>query len=296
MHYTGSIYRPPLEANTPLLEVTAGCSWNRCSFCSMYQSTQFTLSPIEHIKEDIAEIKNYYSENVRKIFLVNGDAFVLPTEKLLEISTLIHEKLPHVEVITCYASIRNIKNKSVDELKQLRKAGYNYPYIGLESGDQYALDLMNKGYSSADEYDCLEKLQSAGIKYNALLMYGVSGFERSIEHVEETCKLLNTYKPSAILVTSTSVQENTPLADYIKDGKYTQLTERQLIEEEIGVLEELDMDDDCYYFGSHPFNMISVSDYFINRDNMISYINQRVKQIDSLKPGVLDTVQTRGSL
>jgi len=106
MHYTGPVYRHPLEINTPLLEITYGCSWNKCSFCNMYKEVQFNVSPMEHIREDLEEMSEKYPKSLKNIVLVNGDPFALPTEKLLEISDLIHEYFPDVRRLSMQASIR----------------------------------------------------------------------------------------------------------------------------------------------------------------------------------------------
>lgn len=120
MHYTGQVYRPPLEAYTSLLEVTSGCSYNKCAFCTMYHKTPFSLSPMENIIEDLKELAvcNKYAE---RIYLLNGDPFVLSTNILLDIGKIIKEYLPYVKTITCYASFYNLKNKSVSDLKKTKR-------------------------------------------------------------------------------------------------------------------------------------------------------------------------------
>ncbi len=237
MHFTGNIYRPPLEANTPLLEITYGCSWNQCYFCSMYRNTKFGTSPIEDIESDLKELKKY-SPEIERIFLVNGDALTLPYEKLTIISKLIHKYLPNIKTISCYASIRNIRTKTVEELKKLHEEGFDEFYIGLETANDYALKLMNKGYTSEEEQECLLKLEQADISYNAIVMFGITGRGCSKEHIIETTQLLNRYKPKVILSMSTSVQKQTPLEKYRVEGIYEELTEREMIEEELLFLKE----------------------------------------------------------
>jgi len=295
MHFTGNIYRPPLEANTPLLEITYGCSWNQCSFCSMYRNTKFGTSPIEDIESDLKEL-NKYSPEIERIFLVNGDALTLPYEKLTIISKLIHKYLPNLKTISCYASIRNIRTKTVEELKKLHEEGFDEFYIGLETANDYALKLMNKGYTSEEEQECLLKLEQADISYNAIVMFGITGRGCGKEHIIETAHLLNRYKPKVILSMSTSVQKQTPLEKYRVEGIYEELTEREMIEEELLFLKELEMEDNCLYFGSHPYNLINITNYFINKENMINKIENKVQQIDKENPGLLDRVLSRGSL
>lgn len=296
MHYTGPVYRPPIEAGTPLLEITYGCSWNRCSFCTMYHEQKFGISPIEDVESDLKEMSSYYPRNLKRIFVENGDAFALPAEKLLEISELIHKYFPEIGCITCYASIRNIKPKSLEDLKKLRKAGFNEFYIGLETAYNPALEQMQKGYSADDEYDALKKLEDAGIDYNAIIMFGVAGKGNYKQNACETIKLLNLFRPKVILTMSTGIQKNTPLSDMRDSGEFVEPSEREMLAEEMMYLENLKMDDDCLYFGAHIYNLSGITKYFKYQKEMIEELKKRIDEIDQTNPGLLDTVLERGSL
>lgn len=296
MHYTGPVYRPPPEADTPLLEITYGCSWNKCSFCTMYHGQKFGISPLEHVEEDLKELSRYYPKNLKKIYVENGDAFALQAHKLLEIADLIHKYFPEVETIACYASIRNIKPKSLEDLKKLRAAGYDCFYIGLETAYDPALEQMRKGYTQSDEYEQLKKLEDVGITYNAIVMFGVAGKGNYRENANETIKLLNRFKPRMILTMSTAVQENTPLKEMTDNGEFVIPTEREMLDEELLYLENLEMDDDCLYFGAHIYNLSRITMYFKYQDEMIKQFKQRVEDIDKNNPGLLDSVLSRGNL
>lgn len=296
MHYTGPVYRPPPEADTPLLEITYGCSWNKCSFCTMYHGQKFGISPLEHVEEDLKELSRYYPKNLKKIYVENGDAFALQAHKLHEIADLIHKYFPEVETIACYASIRNIKPKSLEDLKKLRAAGYDCFYIGLETAYDPALEQMRKGYTQSDEYEQLKKLEDAGITYNAIVMFGVAGKGNYRENANETIKLLNRFKPRMILTMSTAVQENTPLKEMTDNGEFVIPTEREMLDEELLYLENLEMDDDCLYFGAHIYNLSRITMYFKYQDEMIKQFKQRVEDIDKNNPGLLDSVLSRGNL
>lgn len=288
MHYTGEIYRPPNEANTPLLEVTTGCSWNKCKFCNMY-SKPFELSPVNNIEEDLQELQEYYPEGIERIFLVNGDAFVYSRKKLLKISQLVHKYFPDIKTITTYASLRNLKNKTSEDLTELKNAGYDELYIGLETAYDPALKFMHKGYTSADEYKQLEKLEDSEIRYNALLMPGIAGHGKYKENAEATSKLLNRYKPHIIWYTATSVIPDTELYDLRNEGKFEEVTEREMIEEELLFLKKLDLDGDSIFYGNHPYNLIPVDDTLDNKDKMIEHIEKRMEYLDKTKPGLLDS-------
>lgn len=296
MHYTGPVYRPPPEADTPLLEITYGCSWQKCSFCTMYHGQRFGASPLEDIEEDLQELSRYYPKDLKKIFLVNGDAFVLPARKLLEISDLIHKYFPEIECIACYASIRDIKRKSLEDLKKLREAGFNRLYIGLETAYEPTLEQMQKGYTCEDEYNELARLKEVDMNYVALLMLGVAGRGNCVESARQTAELLNEFKPVMIIPTSTSLEKDTPLYEMVQKGEFTEATERELIEEEKTLIENLEMDDDCFFFGAHVHNIIRINYYFKFKEDMLRDLENQVKRIDEMRPGFLDTVAKRGHL
>ncbi len=292
MHFDGPGFRPPTENFTPLLQVTVGCSYNKCAFCSMYRCTEFRMSPEKEIVEDLKELaaKN---DRVNRVFLLNGDPFVLSADKLLRISELIHKYLPNMCTITCYCSFVDLRNKSLEDLIALREAGYNDLYIGIETGYEPALKFISKGYTIPEAEETLARLERAGIRYNALLMGGIAGKGKSKENAEETAKLVNKFKPQIISWISTSVTEGTPLAEMRDRGEYVELTEREQIEEEILFLNALDMDDDCFFFGSHPMNLIPVSEYFFKKQEIIEYIKKEATEFDN---EFLDSVWYRGAM
>ena len=171
MHYTGTVWRPPFEFRSLLLQVTTGCSHNGCSFCSMYRETPFRVSPMEEVRADLSEAARRFPETER-IFLLSGDAFVLPAEKLLEIAEAAHQALPRLKTISCYASVQNVKNKTVPELKALRAAGIHEPNFGIETGLPDLLKAMNKGFTLEEAREQLGKLREAGMDFSANLILG----------------------------------------------------------------------------------------------------------------------------
>lgn len=293
MHYTGQVYRPPVEWNTPLLEITIGCSHNKCAFCTMYRRTPFRVSPLEDIESDLQEMLAEYGSDLKRIYLLNGDPFVLSTKKLLEVSDLIHRYFPKMETMSCYSSINDVRNKSLDELKTLRQAGYDELYFGLETGYDPALKIMNKGFTAAEEYEHLAKVKEAGMKYAALLMPGVAGRGNGEANALATAKLLNTIKPFSVLIFTTSVADDSDLAKIRDRGEFTEATERENFEEIKLLLRSLDMPDDCFFFGSHPFDLIPVSGHFKDKERIIAHIDNEMKR---MPPYFLDGVYKRGAI
>ena len=293
MHYTGQVYRPPMESDTPLLEITAGCSHNRCAFCTMYNKTPFRASSLDDIKADLVEMRNTLGPDLRRIYLLNGDPFALSTNRLLKIADLVRAHFPRIETLTCYASINDLFNKSDYDLKELAGAGYNDLYMGLESGWGQAIKLMRKGFTIEDAWLHLGRLEKAGIRYAALLMMGAGGKGTSEINVAETAKLLNRYKPFTIAAVATAVTPGSELAAMRDRGEYVELNEREMLEEELMLLRALAVEDNCFFFGSHPYNTIPVSANFSERDKMIAYIEDNMRQ---LPQSFLESTMERGQL
>ena len=293
MHYTGPVYRHPLEANTPILEITYGCSWNKCVFCNMYKGVKFGASPMEHIEEDLQEMSRLYPRNLRKITVANGDPFALSTRKLLEISNLIREYFPEISVISCQSSIRNIMHKKQDELDKLYEAMYDDIYIGVESGCGDVLNQLNKGYNEKQAYETLEKLKNSKIKYISLLMGGAGGKKYRNCHIEKTAKLLNTYPPKMISIITTGIATGTKLAEMRDKGEFKQLTEREIIEDEIALIKALDVPGNVYFFGHHQNNVARVSGHLNDKAKLIEGLNQKLKELKMSKPEILDISLSR---
>ncbi len=290
MHYTGQVYRHPIEAATPLLEVTAGCSHNKCSFCTMYRETPFKVSPLSIVEEDLKELAAH-NASINRIFLVNGEPFILATSKLIEIGKLIRKYLPKVETITCYASIKSLKNKSFEELKELRKLGYNELHIGLESAYEPAVTQMNKGFTTKEAYENIEKLVAAGFDWDAIIMTGVAGKGKGKIHIEETAKLLNKFPPYLVSLMTTSVSTGTPLEKMVDKGDFIECTELEKIEEEKMLIKLLDFD--AYFFGGHNYNLIPINAPLSKKEEILQYIDKKLTEID---PALLNSSYRRANI
>lgn len=268
MHYTGQTFRPPREAYSPLLEVTVGCSHNKCTYCSMYKDVSFRRAPKEQILADLQELSQF-SDRIDRIFLLNGDPFILDTKYLLQLADWIHDYLPLVETITCYASIFDIKGKSVEDLKRLRKAGYDQLYIGIETAHDPTLKRIKKGCTQEDEYRELAKLEEADIDWICMVMTGIAGKEYSMIHAEETAALLNKHQPRSVAPLTTSVHPGTELELEMIRGEYVPLTEGEILLEEIHLLEHLELNDRALFFGGHAYNMAPVIGRFSEKEEML---------------------------
>ncbi len=292
MHYTGQVYRHPIEGNNPLLEVTIGCSHNKCSFCTMYRETPFSVSPLADVEEDLIEMKGIYGENLKRIFLVNGEPFILSTDKLVQIGELINKYFPNIDTITCYASIKSLKNKSVEDLKKLKALGFNDLHIGLETAYDPALAQMNKGFTQKEAYECIKRVKDAGMRWDAIIMTGVAGKGKGEIHIEETAKFLNTFPPYMLSIMTTSVSSGTPLEAMRDNKEFIECTEREKIEEEIMLLKLINFED-CYFFGGHYYNLIPINSYLTGKQEIIRAFEEKMK---TLPDYILNGVEPRDNI
>lgn len=292
MKYTGPIFRPPPEGNTLLLQVTVGCTHNKCSFCTMYKGTRFAIESMEQIEKDLQEARKNYKK-VTRIFLLNADPFALKAKRLNEISTKIIEYFPEMETITMYASIRNIKHKTDAELQELHDLRINDLWVGIESGSDAVLRHLNKGYDLATAYKQLIRLKKAGIRHNGIYMLGVAGSGKGRQHAIDTAKLINATKPQLVGVTTVGFFEGSQLAQEVTDKKFIPATEREVLEEEKMLLELFEVED-MEFFGDHPINATSISGIIPeDKESMIEALDY---VLGHSPPEILDGTLTRSTL
>ncbi|MEW5780907.1 MAG: radical SAM protein [Pseudomonadota bacterium] len=206
IRYVEPVFRPPSEAESLILPVTDGCSWNRCTFCEMYTAPQkkFRARDEAEVLESIRRCGDLFGERVRRVFLADGDAMVLPTRRLLAILDAIRAHLPAVHRVSSYCLPRNLRKKSVAELTELGAAGLKLVYVGAESGDDEVLRRVEKGETFASTYDALQKLGAAGMARSVMILNGLGGRARWQQHAERSAALINATQPEylATLVVS----------------------------------------------------------------------------------------------
>ena len=230
MHFSSGIVRPPYEAYSAFLQVTSGCSHNKCRFCTFYKDAPFRVSPESEIREDLAELRAA-AWLVERLYLQGADPFLLSYAKLQRIADLIHEYLPSVQSIGGYGRVDSVKNKSVEQLKKLKEAGYDMIVFGIESGDDVVLDRMNKGYHAQDIVEQLSKMTEAGLRYSVIFLGGLGGHGYGPDHARKTAKVLNQLTPTRVLASGLTLFPDTPLMKEVKEGKFVEATETEKIEE-----------------------------------------------------------------
>lgn len=194
LSYNEPLFRPPSEAYSLILQITHGCKWNRCAFCEMYTRKEYYERPVEDVIGEIQKMKPF-TQDTRKLFLADGNPLALETEKLLPVLQSIKKELSKIRQVSTYALPRDIRNKSIEELRILRENGLKLLYIGIESGDDELLKLINKGESFISTEEGLLKAKEAGIKLSVIILTGLGGKRYSEQHAVNSAKILNAIQP-----------------------------------------------------------------------------------------------------
>ena len=206
IRYINPVFRPPSEAQSLILPVTNGCSWNQCTYCEMYSAPQkkFAVRDEQETLDSIARCAVEYPDQIQRVFLGDGDAFALSTRRLMTILTAIQTHMPAVRRISSYCLPRNVRNKSVEDLRTLREAGLSMAYVGAESGDDAVLQAVRKGETFESTREALEKLGEAGITRSVMLLNGLGGRVFTRQHADNSARLANLTQPEflATLVVS----------------------------------------------------------------------------------------------
>jgi len=255
MDYEGFIIRPPSEAYSLLLQVTTGCSHNKCTFCGTYRQKKFKIKPIERIKKDLDEARQY--EDVDRVFLCDGDALIIPQPKLKEILELINENLSDIERIGTYANAKSILRKSVEELKELKSLGLKIVYLGVETGNAELLKKIHKGVTYEQMIQAGRRIKEAGIILSVTVLLGLGGREKSIDHALDTAKILTDMDPDYVgALTLMLIPETEMYEDYLA-GRFVLPDQFGFIRELYLMIEKSSFTD-CYFTSNHASNYLPV--------------------------------------
>jgi len=230
MHYEGNIIRPPSEANSILLQVTVGCSRNKCTFCGTYKGERFRIKPDSVIMQDIAFAASHCKRQ-RRVFLCDGDALIIPQKRLIKILKEIEAQLPWVTRVGLYANAKALGMKTAEELKELNDHGVGIAYLGLETGDDVTLKKINKGATAAQMIDMGIKAKQAGFKLSITVLLGIAGPERSLIHARETGRILSAIDPDYVGALSLMLIPGTPLYQDYVSGEFRLIEPQQMLAE-----------------------------------------------------------------
>lgn len=287
MKYEGMIIRPPSEAYSLLLQVTVGCSHNKCSFCPTYKGGKFRIKSFAEIEEDILEASRHRS--VEKIFLCDGDALIIPQKRLVEILSSIQRHIKGVKRVGCYANAKSILRKTPEELVQLREMGLRIVYLGVETGNEDLLKKISKGATCAQTVEAGRRIKDAGILLSVTVLLGIGGIEKSVEHAFDTARILTEIDPDYVGALTVMVVPGTPLYEDYVSGRF-------VLPDTFGFLRELEAMvartefTNCFFTSNHASNYLPIRARMPQeKENTLRMIQQVIESGDNrrLRPEYL---------
>jgi len=286
MHYQGNIFRPPSEADSILLQVTTGCSHNKCTFCGMYKGSRFAIKDEAIIQADL-EFASRHCQRQARLFLCDGDALIIPQKRLVRLLTDIRQKLPWLTRVGSYANTKAINSKTVAELTELRELGLSIAYLGLESGDDLTLQEINKGADSQRMIEMAAKIRRAGIKLSITVLLGIAQARRSTVHAEETGRVLTAIDPEYVGVLSLMPTPGTPLHAAWTRGEFELLDADAMLVELRQMLAATELTNG-YFHANHASNYLPIKARLPrDKESTLALIDQALSGRISLKPEYL---------
>lgn len=277
MRYEGTVYRPPSEAYSLIIQVTIGCSHNKCTFCSMYKDKKFRKRNINEIIEDLNGARKHYT-NVKKIFLADGNALALKTEYLKEVLLKIKELFPECERVGIYAAPKDILRKPMDELVELNRLGLGIAYLGVESGSDEILRTIKKGVDSKEMIEAGKKVMDSGIKLSITLISGLGGKERLMEHALESARVINEIDPHYLGLLTLLLDSKAEMYGEVEAGKLRLLSPREVMEETRELIKNLKLRD-CVFRSNHASNYLALAgNLSADRDRLLREINDALNE------------------
>jgi radical SAM superfamily enzyme YgiQ (UPF0313 family) len=219
--YEGTIYRPPSEADSYILQATIGCSWNACTYCDMYRAKTFRVRALDETLADVERAAAWRGTGIEKIFVADGDALVMDLPHWEAILEACRATFPRLRRVSAYATARNVLAKAPDELRRLRDLGLQLLYIGPESGDDVTLKRIAKGATSAEHVEAARRAREAGIELSTIFLLGAGGVERTVEHAQGSARLATDMDPGYVSVLTLTVAPDTPIARLEREGRFT---------------------------------------------------------------------------
>lgn len=283
MDYQGIIIRPPSEANSIILQVTVGCSHNKCTFCGTYKGVRFRIKPESVVQQDI-EFAARYCKRQRRVFLADGDALIIPQARLLRLLGTIRKRLPWVTRVGVYGNAKSIRSKTLEELVALRERRLGIVYMGLETGDDVTLKRVRKGVTTDTIVKMGRKAMEAGMKLSVTVLLGLAGPERSGEHAEATGRALSAMDPEHVGALSLMLLPNTPLGRDHAEGRFRLLSPKEMLRELKAMIAHTDLSGGLFH-ANHASNYLPIKARLPrDKEVAIGLIDKALRGELSLKP------------
>ena len=255
MRYEGSVYRPPSEAYSLIVQATIGCSHDRCRFCSMYKDKQFRARPVEEVVADLREARSAY-RNIGRVFLADGNALVLGTDKLLALLAEVRALFPECERVSIYGTPQDVLRKAPDELRALAGAGLAIVYIGAESGDDEVLRRIDKGATADEIIQAIRKLEDSGIAASVTFISGLGGAELSEQHAVGCARVITESRPSYAALLTLLLDPGAPMYEDLRNGSFEFMAPEEIAKETLLLLAHARPEEDCVFRSNHASNYV----------------------------------------
>lgn len=275
MRYEGSVYRPPSEASSLIIQFTIGCARNTCTFCNMYKDKKFRIRPLSEVEEDLELARKYYNRvPVRRIFLADGDALIVKTADMLHILDKCKQYFPEVERISVYAAPMDILHKTPEELQQLKAAGLDMVYMGLESGSDNVLREVKKGVTSAQMIEAGQKVREAGMVLSMTIISGLGGKKYWKEHALDSARVISAIKPEYVGFLTLMIEPEVEMYEQLQRGEIELLSPHEVLDETQMFIEAVDAEGTVFR-ANHASNYIALGGT-LNRekDKILAQIEQ----------------------
>lgn len=277
IRYEGTVYRPPSEAASLIVQITIGCSHNQCTFCSMYKDKRFRKRNVDEIIEDLNGARKNYKK-VRRIFLADGNALALKNEYLKEILLKIKELFPECDRVGIYAAPKDILRKSVEELKELNDLGMGIAYLGVESGNDEILAKIKKGVTSREMVEAGKRIVASGIRLSVTLISGVGGKDKWREHAKESARVVNEIRPNYLGLLTLLLEPGTEMYEEVQKSELKLLTPNEVMEETKLLIESLEPIN-CTFRSNHASNYLALAgNLSIDKKKLLKEIDDAINE------------------
>jgi len=285
-NYDTPVFRPPSEANSFILRVTRGCAHNKCTYCNMYRGVRFQMLTDEEIARQMAMAYAYNRDGVRRVFLADGDALVLSTDRLLRILHALKQYFPHLQRVSSYAAPRDILRKTPEDMIKLREAGLKLLYYGMESGDSVTLKAVNKGVDGPQSIEAGQRVIAAGMKLSIMIILGIAGVEGSQRHALETAKAISAIRPTMLSALCLMLYRGSELKEQFERGEFHPLSPGGLMHELHLILENVHLPEHCHtiFRSNHVSNYANFAGNLPkDKERLLAEVQMAAEELDKLK-------------
>ncbi len=283
VRYEGMVIRPPSEADSLIIQITLGCSHNKCTFCGTYMDKKFRRRPIEEVFEDIDSVGRY-ADQVTRVFLADGDAMVLSQDHIIRILDKLNESFPNLQRAGIYVNARDALKRTPDELEELHGRKLGIGYIGLESGSDEILCRVKKGATAREQIDAVRRMQDAGIKMSVIALLGLGGRELSEEHARKTAWALNEMQPRFASFLTLMLVQGTELAAQYERGEFELLEPLEFLRELRMIVEGLELKKTIFRT-NHASNFLALGGTFPkDKERILAELDRGIKGEAPLRP------------